>query len=81
MEKRFLILICLFPFGCAPISPSYNGLPLTTYDVFTKYAIEEKENGFEITVFCSDPGYNLASCNNFLPCGNFIDTHSRVRQS
>ncbi len=47
-----LALICCFLVACA--TPArYTNVPLSIYDRDTKYAIEERENGFSITVYYS----------------------------
>lgn len=53
MRKTFaLVFIFLLSAGCAtPVS--HTNIPLSTYDRDTEYAIEEREDGFTITVYYS----------------------------
>ncbi len=52
--KKFTILIIfsIFIGSCAaPIN--YNNVKLSTYDKDTKYGIEDRPNGFELTIYYS----------------------------
>nr|WP_223287432.1 hypothetical protein [Halomonas elongata] len=52
MKKWLPLLFLTFTTGCAtPIS--HTNIPLSTYDKDTEYGIEDRENGFGITVFYS----------------------------
>lgn len=53
MRKTFPVaLICWFLAACAtPVS--HTNVPLSTYDKDTEYALEEREDGFSITVYYS----------------------------
>lgn len=52
MRVLFVLLSLLLLASCAtPVS--HTNLPLSTYDKDTEYAIENRDNGFAITVFYS----------------------------
>jgi hypothetical protein len=51
---RFILIsiTCLLIFGCAtPVS--HTNIPLATYDKDTEYGIEDRQDGFGITVYYS----------------------------
>lgn len=50
--KIFLPFL-LFALGSCAIPVSHSNIPLSTYDKDTEYGIEEREDGFSITVYYS----------------------------
>ena len=52
MKLLFAIMLSLFLTGCAtPVS--HTNIPLSTYDKDTEYGIEDREDGFGITIYYS----------------------------
>jgi len=52
MKLQGLIILSMLLIGCAtPVS--HTNIPLSTYDKDTEFGIEEREDGFGITVFYS----------------------------
>jgi hypothetical protein len=52
MKNITFIMLTLWLSGCAtPVS--HTNIPLSTYDKDTEYGIEDRENGFGITIYYS----------------------------
>ena len=50
--KNFILAMALFMSACAtPVS--HTNIPVSTYDKDTEYGIEDRPNGFSITVYYS----------------------------
>jgi hypothetical protein len=52
-SRLLVVLMVLFSLAACATPVSHTNIPLSTYDKDTEYGIEEREDGFSITVYYS----------------------------
>ena len=72
--KVLSILFSLVPVASCATPVSHTNLPLSTYDKDTEYGIENRDNGFAITVFYSRYQFIPESDANATACKSQLTT-------